>query len=178
MTDEKLVSAIQQGVPNTEMMSFKQALNDLQTWQVVQYIRTQSGNLAPRAAFVADPSGLTLKTARANVNVEVVTKGLETPWALAFLPDGRMLITERAGRLRILNKGTLSEPVKGTPKVHEQQDGGMFDVEVHPQVREEWLDLSRLLGSTSGIRGAAPRGGAAASTAGARPGPRASYSRR
>jgi aldose sugar dehydrogenase len=143
MTDEKLVSAIQQGVPNTEMMPFKQVLNDLQMWQVVQYIRTQAGNLAPRPAFVADPAGLPLKTARLNVNVEVVTKGLETPWSLAFLPDGRMLITERAGRLRILNKGTLSEPVKGTPKVHEQQDGGMFDVEVHPQyAKNGWIYLA------------------------------------
>ena len=67
-----------------------------------------------------------------------------------------MLITERAGRLRILNKGTLSEPVKGTPKVHEQQDGGMFDARGPPAVREERLDLSRVLGSTSGVRGAAP----------------------
>ncbi len=58
-------------------------------------------------------------------------------------PDGRLLITERAGRLRILDNGKLSEPVKGTPTVHEQQDGGMFDVEIHPQyAKNGWVYLA------------------------------------
>jgi len=45
---------------------------------------------------------------------------------------GRLLVTERPGRLRIVDKGTLGESVKGLPKVWEKQDGGLFDVEVHP----------------------------------------------
>src|SRR4029079_1934605 len=66
-----------------------------------------------------------------------------TPFGLAFLPDGRLLITERNGTLRILNKNTLSEPVKNTPKPHVQQDGGFLDVTVHPQyARNGWIYLS------------------------------------
>ena len=72
-----------------------------------------------------------------------MAKDLETPWGLAFLPDGRLLITERPGRLRIVEKGKLLPPVTGTPKVWVQQDGGLFDVEVHPRLRKNgWIYLS------------------------------------
>ena len=84
-----------------------------------------------------------LKTQKQTVKAELVADGLETPWGLAFLPDGRLLVTERPGNLRIIDKGALSEPVKGTPKVHVQQDGGMFDVEVHPNyARNGWIYLA------------------------------------
>ena len=143
ITDERMMSSIRNGVPNTEMEGFKQALTELQVWQLIQYIRTQGGSLAPKPQFVADPNGHVIKTETLSLSAEVVARGLETPWALAFLPDGRLLITERAGRLRILDNGKLSEPVKGTPTVHEQQDGGMFDVEIHPQyAKNGWVYLA------------------------------------
>jgi glucose/arabinose dehydrogenase len=143
MTDDKLVAAIQRGVPNTEMEGFGKVLTEQQTWQLVQYIRTQSGNLAPKPDYVADPDGRIVQTENQPLKVEVVARGLETPWALAFLPDGRLLITERAGRLRVLENGKLSEPIKGTPAVHEQQDGGLFDVEIHPRYAQTgWIYLA------------------------------------
>jgi glucose/arabinose dehydrogenase len=62
---------------------------------------------------------------------------------LAFLPDGRLQVTERSGNLRIVDRGQLLEPVKGTSKVHVQQDGGMLDVEVHPNyARNGWIYLA------------------------------------
>ena len=61
--------------------------------------------------------------------VEVVAEGLEHPWSLAFLPDGRMLVTERAGRLRVIGAdGALSAPIEGVPAVHAESQGGLFDV--------------------------------------------------
>src|SRR5262249_3519040 len=64
-------------------------------------------------------------------------------FGLAFLPDGRLLITERNGTLRILDKNKLSEPIKGTPTPHVQQDGGFLDVTVHPQyAKNGWIYLS------------------------------------
>ena len=95
-------------------------------------------------ASVADPDGQVIKSEKQTFKIEVVAREIETPWALAFLPDGRLLITERPGRLRIVDKGKLlPEAVKGTPKVWEKQDGGLFDVEVHPQyAKNGWIYLS------------------------------------
>lgn len=64
-----------------------------------------------------------------NVVVDVVARGLENPWGLQFLPDGRLLVTERAGRLRIAGKdGALSDPVAGVPAVVTVGQGGLLDV--------------------------------------------------
>src|SRR5205814_3484573 len=63
------------------------------------------------------------------IRIVVVTKGLSHPWSLAFLPDGNMLITERAGRLRIVRNGTLDpNPVAGVPAVRAQSLAGLMDL--------------------------------------------------
>jgi glucose/arabinose dehydrogenase len=68
------------------------------------------------------------------VTVTAVASGLEHPWGLAFLPDGRMLVTERAGRLRYVGKdGALSEPIAGVPSVHAVGQGGLLDVILDPE---------------------------------------------
>lgn len=65
--------------------------------------------------------------------VVTVATGLEHPWGLAFLPDDRMLVTERPGRLRIVRPdGTLSDPVKGVPAVYAVGQGGLLDVAIDP----------------------------------------------
>jgi glucose/arabinose dehydrogenase len=65
---------------------------------------------------------------------ETLVEGLEHPWAMAWLPDGTMLVSERPGRLRIVQNGTLrSEPVAGVPAVLNQGQGGLLDLAVHPR---------------------------------------------
>ena len=77
------------------------------------------------------PSGET------KVAVTTVAKGLEHPWALAFLPDGRMLVTERPGRLRyVTREGALSDPIAGVPKVYAEGQGGLLDVILDPAFAE------------------------------------------
>jgi glucose/arabinose dehydrogenase len=58
---------------------------------------------------------------------------LNEPWGMAWLPDGRLLITEKPGRLRIYSQGKLSEPVKGLPKIEYHGQGGLLDVEIDPE---------------------------------------------
>jgi glucose/arabinose dehydrogenase len=68
------------------------------------------------------------------VRAEVVARGLEHPWGLDFLPDGRMIVTERPGRVRIVAKdGTLGKPLVGVPEVQVGGQGGLLDVTVDPQ---------------------------------------------
>jgi glucose/arabinose dehydrogenase len=75
----------------------------------------------------------TIETKAGAIRVETITRGLENPWGLAFLPDGRMLVTERPGRLRIVTKdGTISEPLKGVPQVFAEGQGGLLDVKLDP----------------------------------------------
>ena len=78
--------------------------------------------------------------------VVTLTNALEHPWGLAFLPDGRMLVTERPGRLRIVGKdGTLSAPLAGVPTVAADGQGGLLDVALAPdfaQSRTIYLSYS------------------------------------
>ncbi len=75
------------------------------------------------------------------LDVQTVASGLENPWGLAFLPDGRMLVTERAGRLRIVSRnGTVSSPVIGVPPVLASGQGGLLDVALAPD-----FDATRLV---------------------------------
>ena len=74
------------------------------------------------------------------IRVVVVTRGLNNPWSLAFLPDGQMLVTERGGRLRIIRNGVLDpQPVAGAPEVRAVRLGGLLDVVLHPRFAENKL---------------------------------------
>ncbi|MEA3252906.1 MAG: PQQ-dependent sugar dehydrogenase [Pseudomonadota bacterium] len=74
-----------------------------------------------------------VETQAGRIQVEALAEGLVHPWGMAFLPDGRMLVTERPGRLRILaTDNTLSAPLDGVPKVFAQRQGGLLDVAIDP----------------------------------------------
>lgn len=91
-------------------------------------------------------------TATAKFSVETVTDGLTYPWALQFLPDGRLLVTERPGRLRIVAKdGTVSPPIDGVPRVAATGQGGLLDLALDPQFASNSLVY---------LTFAEPRGGA------------------
>ena len=82
----------------------------------------------------------TYTTDKQRFHLVKVTDGLEHPWGLAFLPDGRMLVTERPGRLRIVADGWLvPEPVAGVPEVWDEGQGGLLDVALHPGFSENGL---------------------------------------
>jgi glucose/arabinose dehydrogenase len=103
----------------------------------------------------------TIKTQEHSLRVVKVVEDLEYPWGLAFLPDGRMLITERPGRLRIVGKdGKLeSLPVSGLPQVTATGQGGLLDVALHPRYTENnFVYLSYSARSEGGIGTEVARG--------------------
>ena len=93
---------------------------------------------SPQTAQSAQNTQNTLKSPTPKITaapgrVTTVATGLEHPWALEFLPDGRMLVTERPGRLRIVSRdGKLSAPLGGVPRVHAVGQGGLLDVALDP----------------------------------------------
>ncbi len=91
-----------------------------------------------------------------SLKVTTVVKNLANPWGMAFLPDGRMLITERPGRLRIYSQGQISAPVTGTPLVYNQGQGGLLDVAIDPNFsKNQWIYLSYAEAGTGGVAGTA-----------------------
>ncbi|GIL07309.1 MAG: hypothetical protein BroJett031_38290 [Betaproteobacteria bacterium] len=87
------------------------------------------------ALAAAGASAQLVETKEHRLRVATVVAGLERPWGLAFLPDGRMLVTERPGRLRVVERdGRLDpNPVAGLPRVDPTGQGGLLDVALHPQ---------------------------------------------
>jgi glucose/arabinose dehydrogenase len=78
--------------------------------------------------------------AESNEMLETVADGLDHPWSLAFLPDGTMLVTERAGNLRTIGMDRkLSEPISGLPAVAADGQGGLLDIALHPDFAQTRL---------------------------------------
>lgn len=92
------------------------------------------------APATAQTEATVVKSEKAQIRVEVVASGLQNPWGLAFLPDGRALVTERPGRLRIIGKDNkLSDPVAGVPEVAAVGQGGLLDVALSPNFAKDNL---------------------------------------
>ncbi|MFW3615569.1 PQQ-dependent sugar dehydrogenase [Billgrantia antri] len=100
-------------------------------------VTTAALGLAAAALSLSSPALAqpqeSVQTEAGALGLETVVDGLVHPWGMAFLPDGRLLITEREGRLRLLSQEeTLSEPLEGVPEVFNQGQGGLLDVALHP----------------------------------------------
>lgn len=144
LSDQQITHLVRTGVPKSDMQAFgPAAISDDQLFSLIFYLRSQATLIRSKEQFVADPDGVVINSEKQKFRIEVLTKDLVTPWGMAFLPDGRLLITERPGRIRIYDKGTLSAALKGTPQAHVQQDGGYLDVTVHPDYAENgWIYLA------------------------------------
>jgi len=97
---------------------------------------------APVLALVG--TSQTVRTDLGPVQLTVVAAGLENPWGIAFLPDGSALVTERPGRLRVIDRaGKVGEPLAGVPKVDAINQGGLLDVALDPDfARNQRIYLS------------------------------------
>ena len=95
--------------------------------------------LISTAAPVFAASVQTLKSEQGTLEVTPIAKGLDHPWALAFLPDRQgMLVTERPGNLRVVSvDGKLSAPLSGVPKVWAKGQGGLLDVVLSPDFKQD-----------------------------------------
>src|SRR5687768_3180968 len=96
-------------------------------------VETQAANASDQKPAFAGQTRAHYRPANVKFDVVVVAKGLEKPWAVAFLPDGKMLVTEKPGRMRVVSAdGTLSPPLAGLPKVDARDQGGLLDVTLDP----------------------------------------------
>lgn len=116
---------------------------------IIGYLASWADAQAPQSPTPSAIEGI--------IDVQTVAEGLEHPWGLAFLPDGRMLVTERPGRLRlVMLNGSLSAPLKGVPSVQHSGQGGLLDVKLDPKFPENhWVYLSYAEPAPDGTAGTA-----------------------
>lgn len=152
-SDEELERSIREGYPAQGMPSFKDALTGANVKEIIAFIRSQAdtvapGELGPLPAIVPVdpwPTGV-VHTAVQDFRVEKVAQ-IPQPYGLAPLPDGRILVTQATGELRIVDRaGIVSDPIIGTPKGLPTQDAmrrTMLDVALHPDFATNgWVYLT------------------------------------
>ncbi len=143
--DASLARSIRDGHPTAGMPPMGNALSEQEIRAMVIYIR-EEGMKARRAqtTFNKPQANRIVKSELHTFKLETVAFGLETPWGIGFLPDGRILVTEKPGRLRVIENGRLlPAPVAGIPNVASEGQGGLLDVGVHPDYAANgWIYLS------------------------------------
>lgn len=144
-SDIQLRQTILNGIADGDMPAFKGQLDDSQIGRLLAFLRIRGGALATHPDPVPDPSNKVIASEKQTFRIEVVASGIDTPWGEAFLPDGRMLVTERTGHIRIIDADGKLEAasVKNTPTPWVRQDGGFFDIAVGPEYKKNrWIYLS------------------------------------
>jgi glucose/arabinose dehydrogenase len=121
----------------------------------------RGGGIFPRVPSLPFPAAAqTIDTIHQKIRVVPYVRGLDAPWSIAFLPNGDMLVTEKAGRLRIVRNGTLApQPISGTPQVVSGGQGGLLEVLPHPRFNENrWIYLTYSKAGPQGNTTALARG--------------------
>jgi glucose/arabinose dehydrogenase len=143
--DDAMTASIRDGRPDAGMPPFGALMSEQEIRALVIFIRERSDEARRAQTTYAKPQGdIVVKSEEHGFRLETVAEGLDTPWSVAFLPDGRMLVTEKPGRLRIVEGGKLlPQGVLGVPNVWPDGQGGLLDVAVHPEhAANGWIYLS------------------------------------
>jgi glucose/arabinose dehydrogenase len=144
--DKSVARSIREGRANGAMPGFASTLSESQALALVTYMREEAARArrGPRRPPRGPAPGQVVKSERHSFRIELVARGLSTPWGIDFLPDGRLVVTERPGRLRFVTPGQpLPGPIAGLPRVWARQDGGLMDVALHPEyAKNGWIYLS------------------------------------
>ncbi|MEZ0324573.1 MAG: PQQ-dependent sugar dehydrogenase [Fimbriimonas sp.] len=139
--DRPFFDAIKNGVPDAGMEAYGATMSDQQIWAQVVHIRElqakglRAKNGSPKAVNGVYPGK------RHNYRIETVSEDdMKTPWAIDWLPEGKMLVTNLPGTINVLSNGELIAEVEGLPASRQQGQGGLMDVAVHPS--NGWVYLA------------------------------------
>lgn len=145
-SDDEIYNSIAKGNPQLGMNPWEGVLSKDQIRSLVIFLREkEKQNLTKGTDFPVPSPDKVTKTELHDYRIEtLLEKGLKDPWGLAFMPDGRMLVTEKSGRLRFLEKDGKLDPqvIEGTPPVIEHGQGGLMEVALHPDYKKNgWIYL-------------------------------------
>ena len=142
--DEALARSIRVGSPEKGMPAWGATMSERDIRSMVIFIREQRAKAKQAPVETAKPAeSITVKSQLHGFQLHTWVGGLDDPWSMAFLPDGRAVVTEKRGRLYLIEQGKLSAALTGTPEVDSRQQAGLYDVVPHPDyARNGWLYLS------------------------------------
>ncbi|WP_321370329.1 PQQ-dependent sugar dehydrogenase [uncultured Draconibacterium sp.] len=152
--DNYVFRNIKFGIAHLGMPSYAETLSDGDIGAILKYIRESENKVGAQKPPIAKE----IETLDYNLDVEIFAEGLEVPWAIDFIDENTTLITERPGRLRIVENGKLlDQPIKNTPEVLNEGQGGLLEVAVDPDYHENgWIYLAYSHVLTSGYDGNRP----------------------
>lgn len=142
--DESIARSIRNGFPDKGMPAWSAALPEKDIRAMVIFIREQRAKAQKEGTVFAKPAdSITVKSELHSYQLNTWVDGLNDPWSMTFLPDQRALVTEKRGRLYVIEQGKLSAPLTGVPEVDTKQQAGLYDVVPHPDyARNGWIYLS------------------------------------
>ncbi len=146
-SDRALFEATKHGMEDLGMPGYAEGMTDEQIWGLIVYIRERAYNHRRETEGNAEAIDGVYRSQHHGFALEYVlqdVEGVNRPWAIEFLPDGRMIFTERAGTLYLCDTGTDNpRPVQGTPEVWQHGQGGLMDVALHPDFETTgWVYLA------------------------------------
>ncbi|MSU49918.1 MAG: glucose sorbosone dehydrogenase [Opitutus sp.] len=144
--DASILRSIRAGAPEAGMPAFGAALTEAELQGLLGHIHRGSRMFALGAipSNGPAPTSVAVKSEKAAFRLETFAGPLDTPWGIVFLPGNRMLVSDRIGELRMIEKGVLvPAPIRDTPKPFVRQDGGYLDLIAHPDyAKNGWLYLA------------------------------------
>lgn len=142
--DASLERVIRDGLPTAGMPAFGASLNAAERRALVVFIRETALRTAQPTPGRAEPLPRGVRRSQEQGwRIERVVEGFDVPWSLAFLPDGRLLVTDRVGTLHVVEGGRIGAPIRGTPPVWVRDEAGLMAVAVHPDHTDNgWVYLS------------------------------------
>jgi glucose/arabinose dehydrogenase len=144
-SDEAILRSIRDGAASAGMPAFGPTMNDAELRSLVVYIRETARRTKEPTPKAAEPLPSEARPGELHTwRAELVVEAFDVPWSFDFLPDGRMLVTDRVGTLHLVDNGrVVPEPIRGIPRVWVRDEGGLMAVAVHPDYENErWIYLT------------------------------------
>ena len=136
------VNSIKNGIEDIGMPSFQKTFSDAEIEALAVYVKKGIPEDKSLLKPAVTPGGIIESEVQRFV-VDTVVSGLNVPWGLVFLPNGDLLISERAGTLHRFSKGKLSPPIEGLPPIMAFGQGGLLDLCLHPDYKTNgWIYIS------------------------------------
>lgn len=137
-----VIKSIKYGIEDIGMPAFQKTFTDSEIEALAVYVKRGIPEDRSKLKPAVTPGGV-IESEVQRFTVDTVVSGLNVPWGLAFMPNGDLLISERAGTLHLFSNGKLSPPVEGLPPIMAFGQGGLLDLALHPDYASNgWIYLA------------------------------------